>query len=129
VAALAAAARRIEESHGALDVAWGDVHRLRRDGIDLPGNGGPGALGVFRTVGYDSAGGGRFVATGGDSFVAAVEFGTPLRAMALVGYGNWSQQGSPHRTDQLSLFARKELRRVWITRQEVEAHLERREQL
>lgn len=129
LAALETAAGRVEETYGALDVAWGDVHRLRRDGLDLPGNGGPGGLGVFRTVGYDSAGAGRQVATGGDSFVAAIEFGTPLRAMALVGYGNWSQPGSPHRTDQLELFARKELRPVWLTRQEVEAHLERRERL
>jgi len=129
VVALEAAARRIEATYGALHVAWGDVHRLKRDAVDLPGNGGSGGLGVFRTVSYDSAGAGRMVATGGDSFVAAVEFGTPVRAMALVGYGNWSQPGSPHRTDQLALFARKALRPVWLTRQDIEAHLERREQL
>lgn len=129
VAELERAAARVKERYGALDVAWGNVHRLRRDGLDLAGNGGPGGLGVFRTVGYDSTDGGGLVATGGDSFVAAVEFGSPLRAMALVGYGNWSQPGSPHRTDQLPLFARKELRRVWLARPEVEANLERREQL
>jgi acyl-homoserine-lactone acylase len=59
--------------------------------------------------------------------VAVVEFSSPLRARTLVGYGNWSRRGSKHRTDQLELYSRKELRPVWLTRAEVEAHLERRE--
>ena len=47
--------------------------------------------------------------------------------MAVLGYGNASQPGSPHRTDQLELVARKELRSVWRAREEIEAHLESRE--
>ena len=47
-----------------------------------------------------------------------------VRAMALVSYGNASQPGSPHNGDQLKLAARKELRPVWRTRAEIEAHLE-----
>ncbi len=35
--------------------------------------------------------------------------------------------GSPHRTDQLELLARKELRPVWLTREEITANLEERE--
>jgi acyl-homoserine-lactone acylase len=42
----------------------------------------------------------------------------------VIGYGNASQPGSPHRTDQLPLLARKQLRPVWLTREEVLAHLE-----
>ena len=34
--------------------------------------------------------------------------------------------GSPHNGDQLKLAARKELRPVWRTRAEIEAHLESR---
>jgi acyl-homoserine-lactone acylase len=128
VAALAAAGERVERTYGALDVPWGEVFRLRRDGVDLPGNGGASALGIFRVTDYDTAGGGRFEATGGDSYVAVIEFGDPVRAAALVSYGNWSQPPSPHRSDQLPLYSRKELRPVWLTRADVEAHLERREQ-
>ena len=69
----------------------------------------------------------RLVATGGDSYVGVLEFGRPLRARTLVGYGNASQPGSPHRTDQLGHYARKELRTAWRTRAEVEANLEARE--
>jgi acyl-homoserine-lactone acylase len=56
-----------------------------------------------------------------------IEFSDPVRAMAVMSYGNASQPGSPHRTDQLPLFARKELRPVWRTREEIEAHLSARE--
>lgn len=124
--ALDRAAAEVEREHGALDVAWGDVHRLRRGRFDLPANGGSSALGIFRVVNYrvnDSTP----EAFGGDSYVAVVELADPVRAVALLSYGNASQPGSPHVGDQLELFARKELRPVWRTRQEIEAHLAERE--
>ncbi|HVQ29896.1 MAG TPA: acylase [Vicinamibacteria bacterium] len=125
--ALSRAALAVEKSWGHLDVPWGDVYRLRRDSVDLPANGGSGSLGIFRVTGYQKAKDGRYSAVGGDSYVAAIEFATPVRARALLGYGNWSQPGSKHRTDQLELYSKKELRPVWRTRAEVEAHLEKRE--
>ena len=115
------------EKHNALDVTWGDVYRLRRDKVDLPANGGWGGLGIFRVTDYEKMKEGGYRAVGGDSYVAAIEFGTPVRAQALLGYGNWSQPGSKHRTDQLELYSKKLLRPVWLTRAEVEAHLENRE--
>jgi acyl-homoserine-lactone acylase len=111
------------------DVPWGDVYRLRRDGLDLPGNGGPGSLGIFRVTGFAKGEDGRFEALGGDSWVAAIEFSQPVRAEVLLGYGNWSQKGSSHRTDQLALYASKQLRPAWRTRADVERHLERGETL
>jgi acyl-homoserine-lactone acylase len=98
-----------------------------RDGVDLPANGGPDAIGVFRVVDYDSVAPTRSDASGGDSYVAAVEFASPVVARSLLSYGNWSQPGSPHRTDQLPLFASKQLRAVWRSRADVEAHLEAKE--
>lgn len=120
-AALADAARSTRTLYGALDVPWGDVYRLRRDTLDLPASGGPGELGIFRVIDFSPAPGDstRFVATGGDGFVLAVEFAHPVRARALIGYGNASQPGSPHRTDQLPLMARGELRTVLFTRDAV----------
>lgn len=126
-AALSRAEETVRTAYGAADVAWGDVYRLRRDGVDLPGNGGNSDLGIFRVTEYDDAEDGRRQAVGGDSYVAAVEFATPVRARTLIGYGNWSQPGSKHRTDQLGLYSRKELKPAWLTRADVEAHLERRE--
>jgi acyl-homoserine-lactone acylase len=121
------AAEQVESSYGSLDVAWGDVYRIRRDGLDLPASGGPGGPGVFRVLGFTTAEDGTRVATSGDSFVAVIEFGSEPRASALLGYGNASKPGSPHRTDQLGLLARNQLRPVWLAKGDVEANLERRE--
>jgi acyl-homoserine-lactone acylase len=126
VAALEAAAASVEADYGALDVPWGQVHRLRQGQVDLPANGGPNELGIFRVVGYAPGPEKRFRAASGDSFVAAIEFSSPVRARVLIGYGNASQPGSPHLSDQLPLFARQELRPVWRTREEITAHLAER---
>ena len=70
------------------------------------------------------------VAEGGDSYVAAIEFGeTAVRAGVLLTYGNASQPGSPHIGDQFSLSANGEMRTVWRTREEIEANLEEHEVL
>ncbi|MGQ0649034.1 MAG: penicillin acylase family protein [Gemmatimonadaceae bacterium] len=126
--ALTAAARDVQQRYGRLDVAYGEVNRIVRDGVDLPGNGGSGSLGVFRVAEYAAPEGQpRATVDFGDSFVAAVQFSTPLEARVLTGYGNWSRAGSKHRVDQLSLFAAQRLRTAWRTRPEIEANLEFRE--
>ncbi len=126
VEVLAAAAEQVEKNFGSIDVAWGEVARLRQGALDLPANGGPGDLGIFRVVGFAPDKDGRFRAMGGDSYVAAIEFSNPVRAMALIGYGNSSQPGSPHLTDQLPLFAKNELRPVWRKREEIMKYLAER---
>lgn len=128
-AALEKAARNTMDRFGALDVPWGDVYRLRMAERDLPASGGPSRLGVFRSLEFAPEKDGRFRALFGDSFVALVEFSQPVRAKALLSYGNASQPGSRHRGDQLALFARKQLRPVWRSRREIEANLESREVL
>jgi acyl-homoserine-lactone acylase len=125
--ALETAAARVLQRWGTLDVAWGDVYRLREDSLDLPASGGPGGIGVFRVLGFDHAANGQEIATFGDSWVAAVEFGDSVRARALLSYGNASQPGSIHRDDQLPLLAGQRLRPVWRSRAAIEAHLELRE--
>ena len=129
-AALGEAARGVEADHGAVDVPWGDVFRFRVGGRDLPADGAPGQLGVFRVVYYgpgDDESSPIREARGGDSFIAAVELSNPVRAETVIAYGNASQPGSPHAGDQIEVFAAKELRPVWRERSEIEAHLERRE--
>jgi acyl-homoserine-lactone acylase len=125
--ALETAAARVKEATGALDVAWGDFARLSYGKWDLPGNGGPGELGIFRVIGYAPKKAGRYEAVGGDSYVAAIEFSNPVKAQAALSYGNATQPGSAHIYDQLELLARKEMRPVWRKRSEIEAHLETRD--
>ena len=97
VAALEKAARNTLDRFGALDVPWGEVYRLRMGGRDLPASGGPSRLGVFRVLEFAPEKDGRFRAAFGDSFVALVEFSQPVRAQALLSYGNATQPDSPHR--------------------------------
>jgi acyl-homoserine-lactone acylase len=127
VKVLSTAAAKVEAAYKALDVPWGEVFRLRSEGVDLPANGGSGDLGIFRVVDFAPTKDGRFQAVGGDSYIAAVEFSNPVKAMALIGYGNATQPRSPHISDQLPLSARKQLRPVWRSRQDILAHLEQRQ--
>lgn len=129
--ALADATREVRAQHGAADIAWGEVYKLPptpRAGL-LPSNGASGNFGAFRVTNHDEAAPGRYVASGGDSWYAVIEFGERPRARALLSYGNASQPGSPHRGDQLALYARKQMRDVLLTRADVEAELQLRHQL
>ncbi len=125
-AALARAAERVQTQFDELDVRWGDAYRLRSGDIDLPANGGPGALGIFRVLGFSEDVDGRYRANFGDSYVALIEFSDPVRARVLTSYGNATQRHSRHIGDQLALFSRKELRTPWRTRADIEANLETR---
>lgn len=124
VKTLLAVAAQIEQDYGAINVSWGEVFRLNDGNLDLPANGGPGDFGIFRVVNFlpieDSK---HFQAFDGDSFVAAIEFSQPVKAMALTSYGNATQPNSVPTEDQLKLFAQKQLRPVLRSRQEVEAHV------
>jgi acyl-homoserine-lactone acylase len=107
-----------------MDVPWGEVYRLRIGGQDLPASGGPSSLGIFRVLEFQPTGDGRFAAYFGDSYTAVIEFSNPVRAWALLSYGNASQADSPHLGDQLELLSRNRLRPVWRSRRAVEANLE-----
>lgn len=110
VATLEAVAAEMEKTYGTIDVPWGDVFRLSYGNIDLPGNGGPDPLGIFRNLYFSPQSDGKFKSELGDSYVAAIEFSNPVRAMALTSYGNATQPKSPHVGDQLKMFAEKKLR-------------------
>lgn len=128
--ALGTAARAVVRDHGALDVPYGDVYRIRYGGRDLPGNGGPGdPFGIFRVAYYAPDGDGKSRLLAGDTYYQVVEFSDPVRAKVLTAYGNATQPGSKHLGDQLELFAKKEMRDAWRTRAEVEAHLESRDSI
>jgi acyl-homoserine-lactone acylase len=127
--ALEAAATKIKAVYGALDVPWGNVARLHKGKVDLPANGGAGDLGIFRVIEFAPKNNGQLASEFGDSYIATIEFSHPIRAKVLNTYGNATQPDSPHIGDQLALAARKELRPVWRSRTEIEAHLASRQPL
>jgi acyl-homoserine-lactone acylase len=123
------AAIEIETKFGSLETAWGDYYRINYNGKNLPANGIDGSMGVFRVAWPGSADENNMFVGGGDSWVGVIEFGEHVRAKVLLSYGNATQKDSPHNGDQLELFSKKQLRDAWLTKAEVEAHIEKVEVL
>jgi acyl-homoserine-lactone acylase len=126
VGRFAEAVRQTTARFGSLDVAWGDVYRIRRGNVDEPASGCPGALGCFRVLNYSDADDGRRVASGGDGWVLAVEFTSPPRAYSILAYGQSLKTDSPYHDDQAALFARGAMKPVAYTRADVERAAVRR---
>ena len=121
------AAEQAVKLYGAMDRPFGEVSRFAIDKVDLPGNGGFGNMGLFRTITWGPLKEGRRVPVHGETWVSLIEFGPKPRAMGVISYGNASQPGSPHRSDQLGFLTAKTLRPLWLTRAEIAAHLEARD--
>jgi acyl-homoserine-lactone acylase len=113
--------------YGVVDRQFGEASRFRLDDVDLPGSGGFGNLGAFRVITWSGADPqGRRVPQHGETWVAMIEFSTPVRAWGLMSYGNSRQRGTRHHADQLQMLSRGEFRELWLQRSQVEANLEER---
>lgn len=125
LATLRDVAQAMQSHWGRLDVPWGEFMQLRVGDRVQPGRGAAGAVGSFAVI--DSIPGSQpgepWRAVGGDSFIAAVEFSDPVRALVLNPYGNATQPNSPHRGDQLAHYRHGKLREAWRDRTTIEAHL------
>lgn len=124
--ALRAAIPQVRQRYGRLDVPWGEVHRVRVGGKDVPVGGCPGDLGCFRVLQFQDEPDGKRAARGGDGWVLAVEFGPVPRAYSVLAYGESSLPGSPHNGDQGELFAKGEMKRVLFTAADVDGATEKR---
>jgi acyl-homoserine-lactone acylase len=117
---------QVTRKYGRADVAWGEVHRVRRGNVDEPVGGCTGALGCFRVLQFTEGPDGTRVARGGDGWVLAVEFTPVPRAYSVLAYGQSSNPGSPHFADQAAMFARGEMKRVAYAPEDVERATVRR---
>jgi acyl-homoserine-lactone acylase len=113
------------KNHGAWDVAWGEVHRVRHGSVDVPVGGCPGFLGCFRVLEFEELESGERVATRGDAWVLAVEFSDPPRAYSVLAYGQSSREESPHFDDQAELFAENRMKKVAFTEEQIREQLVR----
>jgi acyl-homoserine-lactone acylase len=129
VSSVAATVDAMEAASVPLDAPFGDVFRLRYAGRDLPASAGPGGLGAFRVGDYRPDGDGSYSLVGGNTFVAAVEFGDRVRARGYLGYGNSTQQGSEYAGDQLELFSAGEWRDIHFYSEDIAEHTQRTERL
>jgi len=112
--------------YGAADIAWGDVHRVRRGDVDVPVGGCSSDEGCFRVLTYRADPDGKLEATGSDGWILAVEFGDEPRAYSVLAYGESPKPDSPYFSDQAAMFARGELKPVaWLDR-DIEAQTVKR---
>jgi len=118
------AAKYVKDHFGNLSTTWGTYSRLQRNGIDLPANGAPGVLGIFRVADFEPSNGKTATVAAGDSWVAVIEFGKKVRAKVLLSYGNSSEKQSKHNGDQLKLFSEKKLRDAWFYPQDLKGHID-----
>lgn len=122
VAAFERAAAAVVKAHGALDVAWGDVHRLRRGTVDLPA---AGTDTTFQNAAYARGDDGKYVLEAGDTYVLAVEFTDPPRAFSVLPYSQASNPRSPYFNNQLQIYAAKQYKPALFSEQEIAANLDR----
>lgn len=114
--------------YGAVDRPYGEVSRFHIGEVNLPANGGMGNLGIFRTITWGPMKDGERIPLAGETWVSMVEFSRPMKAMGVMSYGDSSQPGSKHNSDQLKYVASRTLRTLWVKRPDVEKHVEERTQ-
>ena len=135
--ALEAAVGRLTRDFGGWRVAWGEINRFQRndgaitqtfdDGkpsIPVPfASAQWGSLASFGAKAY--RGTRRYYGTSGNSFLAAVEFGQRVKAIAITAGGESGDPKSPHFDDQATRYASGNLRPVYFYPDELKGHIER----
>jgi acyl-homoserine-lactone acylase len=135
--ALAAASDRLERDFGSWRTPWGEINRFQRLTGDIVQPFSDAAPSL--PVGFPSARWGslasfgarswpgtrRWYGTGGNSFVAVVEFGDRVRARAVTAGGESGDPASPHFNDQAERYATGNLREVYFHPDELAGHVER----
>ena len=135
--ALAAARERLEADFGNWRVAWGEINRFQRltgDIVQPFSDTGPsipvgftsaqwGSLASFGARSYPDTK--KRYGTSGNSFVAAVEFGDSVRALAVTAGGESGDPSSPHFNDQAERYATGDLREVYFYPSQLQGHTER----
>jgi len=136
--ALVSATNRLQQDFGTWKTPWGQINRFQRlsGDIDLKFDDNAPSIavgftaGMFGSLAVSSAaprnGTKKWYGTSGNSFVAVVEFGPRVRAIALTAGGLSNDPKSPHFLDQAHLFPTGALRPVYFYRDEVEAAAERK---
>jgi acyl-homoserine-lactone acylase len=136
--ALAAATDRLKRDFGDWRVPWRNINRFQRldDSIaphfDDVGDSTPvpftsaqwGSLASFGAKTWPGTK--RYYGTSGNSFVAVVEFGPRVKAMAVMAGGQSGDPVSRHFADQIGRYAEGRLRPVYFYADELKGHVERR---
>ncbi len=137
LAALAEASDRLSADFGTWKTPWGQINRFQRltgdivqpfrdDGPSIPvpfTSSQWGSLASFVAKRYPGTK--RYYGTSGNSFVAVVEFGPKVRALAVTAGGQSGDPESPHFNDQAGRYAAGDLREVYFYPEQLTGHTER----
>ncbi len=135
--ALAAAVDSLTASFGSWKTPWGEINRFQRltgDIVQPFNDSGPsiavpftssrwGSLAAFGARPYPGTK--KWYGTSGNSFVAAVEFGDSVRAMAVTAGGVNGDPKNAHFNDQAERYASGNLREVYFYPSQLAGHTER----
>lgn len=137
LASLVAASATLERDFGSWRTSWGEISRFQRltgdivqpfddDQPSIPVGFTSGRWGSLASMGTRTPEGQvRRYGRSGNSFVAVVEFGDSVRALAVTAGGESGDPDSPHFDDQARLYADGELRPVYYYPVDIEANAER----
>ncbi|HEV2961956.1 MAG TPA: acylase [Candidatus Angelobacter sp.] len=134
---LSAASDKLKADFGNWKIPWGDINRFQRLTSDLeqPFNDVKpsipvgftssqwGSLASFGARPYPGTK--KWYGTSGNSFVAVVEFGETVRAMAVTAGGESGHTDSPHFNDEAKQYSTGDLREVYFYRAQLQGHTER----
>ncbi|MBM3290487.1 MAG: acylase, partial [Candidatus Hydrogenedentes bacterium] len=122
----------LKETHGKIDVPWGEVNRLHRGTVNLGLGGGPDIL--HAVYGSRVANGkleglenGQIHGRAGDCYVLLARWDKDgkVHSRSIHQYGSaTSRPDSKHYADQAPLFCRRELKPVWLDEADIRANLE-----
>jgi acyl-homoserine-lactone acylase len=135
--ALVEASDRLEKDFGSWGVPWGEVNRYQRlngdieqpfddskPSIPVPFTssrwGSLASFGAHRWPGTK-----RYYGTGGNSFVAVVEFGEKVSARAITAGGESGHPDSAHFNDEAERYTTGNLRAVYFWPEDLNGHIER----
>jgi acyl-homoserine lactone acylase PvdQ len=143
--ALDTASKKLTADFGTWQTPWGQINRFQRltgDIVQRFDDAKPsspvgftysawGSLASFAARPYTASETGRatgtrkWYGTGGNSFVAVVEFGDKVHARAVTAGGESGQPGSPHFKDQVERYSTGDLREVYFYPEQLKGHTER----
>jgi len=134
---LSAACDRLQADFGSWKTPWGNINRFQRINDDIfPhfDDAGPsipvgftsaewGSLASFGARPYPNTK--KWYGTSGNSFVAVVEFGPQVHALAVTAGGESGNPSSPHFDDEATRYATGNLREVYFYKSQLKGHTER----
>ncbi len=137
LSALAASSTRLTSEFGSWQIPWGQINRFQRINDDIASHfsdsdpsipvpfvySGWGSLASFSARSYPGTK--RWYGNDGNSFVAVVEFGPRIRAVAITAGGESGNPKSPHFDDEAQRYTSGNLREVYFYPDQLKGHTER----